>query len=60
MATSSLFTLLSIGLIQLLAVISPGPSFLITARTAVAQSRLDGIKVALGPVSYTHLTLPTN
>lgn len=48
MATSSLFTLLSIGLIQLMAVISPGPSFLITARTAVAQSRLDGIKVALG------------
>ena len=46
MATSSLFTLLSIGLIQLLAVISPGPSFLITARTAVAQSRVDGIKVA--------------
>jgi len=27
---------------------SPGPSFLITARTAVAQSRADGIKVALG------------
>jgi len=48
LATSSLVTLLSIGLIQLLAVISPGPSFLITARTAVAQSRLDGIKVALG------------
>ena len=48
MATSDLLTLLSIGLIQLLAVISPGPSFLITARTAVAQSRLDGIKVALG------------
>lgn len=48
MATSSLLTLLSIGLIQLLAVISPGPSFLITARTAVAHSRLDGIKVALG------------
>ena len=46
MATSDLLTLLSIGLIQLLAVISPGPSFLITARTAVAQSRLDGIKVA--------------
>lgn len=41
-------TLLSIGLVQLLAVISPGPSFLITARTAVAQSRADGIKVALG------------
>jgi threonine/homoserine/homoserine lactone efflux protein len=46
--TSDFFTLLSIGLIQLLAVISPGPSFLITARTAVAQSRMDGFKVALG------------
>ena len=33
---------------QLLAVISPGPSFLITARTSAAQSRADGIKVALG------------
>ena len=48
MATSDFFLLLSIGLIQLLAVISPGPSFLITARTAVAQSRMDGFKVALG------------
>lgn len=48
MATSDLLPLLSIGLIQLLAVISPGPSFLITARTAVAQSRADGLKVALG------------
>lgn len=46
--TSSLLTLLSIGLVQLLAVMSPGPSFLITARTAVAQSRADGVKVALG------------
>lgn len=46
--TSELLTLLSIGAIQLLAVISPGPSFLITARTAVAQSRTDGLKVALG------------
>jgi threonine/homoserine/homoserine lactone efflux protein len=45
---SNMYVLLSIGLAQLLAVISPGPSFLITARTAVAQSRLDGIKVALG------------
>lgn len=43
-----LLPLVSIGLIQLLAVISPGPSFLITARTAVAQSRADGLKVALG------------
>jgi threonine/homoserine/homoserine lactone efflux protein len=45
---SELQILLSIGFFQLLAVISPGPSFLITARTAVAQSRLDGFKVALG------------
>jgi threonine/homoserine/homoserine lactone efflux protein len=48
LATSDFLPLVSIGLIQLLAVISPGPSFLITARTAVAQSRMDGIKVALG------------
>lgn len=48
MAANSLLTLLSIGAVQLLAVMSPGPSFLITARTAVAQSRMDGIKVALG------------
>jgi threonine/homoserine/homoserine lactone efflux protein len=48
LATSDFLPLVSIGLIQLLAVISPGPSFLITARTAVAQSRADGIKVALG------------
>jgi threonine/homoserine/homoserine lactone efflux protein len=40
--------LFSIALMQLLAVMSPGPSFLITARTAVAQSRLDGFRVALG------------
>jgi threonine/homoserine/homoserine lactone efflux protein len=48
LATSDLLILLSIGLAQLLAVISPGPSFLITARTAVAQSRMDGVRVALG------------
>lgn len=46
--TSELLTLATIGGIQLLAVISPGPSFLITARTAVASPRLDGVKVALG------------
>jgi threonine/homoserine/homoserine lactone efflux protein len=46
--TSDLFPLLSIGVVQLLAVISPGPSFLITARTAVARSRADGLKIALG------------
>jgi RhtB (resistance to homoserine/threonine) family protein len=48
MTASDLLLLLSIGVVQLLAVISPGPSFLITARTAVARSRLDGVKVALG------------
>jgi threonine/homoserine/homoserine lactone efflux protein len=46
--TSSLVTLATIGVVQLLAVISPGPSFLITARTAVARSRSAGIRVALG------------
>lgn len=46
--TSELLTLATIGGFQMLAVISPGPSFLITARTAVASSRIDGIKVALG------------
>jgi threonine/homoserine/homoserine lactone efflux protein len=46
--TASLFALTTIGLVQLLAVISPGPSFLITARTAVARSRLDGVKIAFG------------
>jgi threonine/homoserine/homoserine lactone efflux protein len=45
---SEISILISIGLVQLLAVISPGPSFLITARTAVARSRFDGVKVALG------------
>ncbi len=46
--TASLITLVTIGFVQLLAVISPGPSFLITAQTAVARSRLDGIKIAIG------------
>ena len=45
---ADLLTVVSIGLVQLLAVMSPGPSFLITARTAVAQSRTAGVKVALG------------
>jgi threonine efflux protein len=48
LATSDFISLASIGIVQLLAVISPGPSFLITARTSAAQSRTDGIKVALG------------
>ena len=46
--TASLITLATIGFVQLLAVISPGPSFLITARTAVARSRIDGVKIAVG------------
>jgi threonine/homoserine/homoserine lactone efflux protein len=46
--TASLITLATIGFVQLLAVISPGPSFLITAQTAVARSRLDGVKIAIG------------
>ena len=47
-SSSDLLTLFSIGFVQLLAVLSPGPSFLITARTAVARSRAEGVKVALG------------
>jgi len=46
--TANLLILATIGLVHLLAVMSPGPSFLITARTAIARSRADGIKVALG------------
>ena len=53
--TSDILTLASIGVVQLLAVMSPGPSFLITARTAVAQSRVDGVKVALGLAAGTVL-----
>ena len=47
--TANLLTLTTIGIVHLLAAMSPGPSFLVTARTAVAQSRADGIKVALVP-----------
>jgi threonine/homoserine/homoserine lactone efflux protein len=38
----------SILFFQLLAIMSPGPSFLVTARTAVTRSRGDGILVAFG------------
>lgn len=48
LAISEVSTLVSIGLVQMLAVISPGPSFLVTARTAVAKSRFDGVKVGFG------------
>src|ERR671935_2192811 len=46
--STNLLILATIGFVQLLAVMSPGPSFLITARTAIARKRADGIKVALG------------
>jgi RhtB (resistance to homoserine/threonine) family protein len=46
--TADVLTLATIGVVHMLAVMSPGPSFLITARTAVAHSRADGIKVAVG------------
>jgi RhtB (resistance to homoserine/threonine) family protein len=46
--TANVLTLATIGFVHFLAAMSPGPSFLVTARTAVAQSRADGIKVALG------------
>jgi threonine/homoserine/homoserine lactone efflux protein len=46
--TENLLALATIGVVHLAAAMSPGPSFLITARTAVARSRADGVKVALG------------
>jgi threonine/homoserine/homoserine lactone efflux protein len=46
--TPELLTILAIGGAQMVAVVSPGPSFLITARTAVVRTRGDGVKVAAG------------
>ena len=46
--TANLVTLVTIGVVQLMAVMSPGPSFLITAQTAVSKSRAEAIKVAAG------------
>lgn len=46
--TANILTLATIGFVHLLAVMSPGPSFLVTARTAAVRSRADGVKVALG------------
>ncbi len=46
--TPEFLTLLAIASAQLVAIISPGPSFLITARTAVVRSRRDGVEVAAG------------
>ena len=45
---ANLMSLLSIAVVQLIAAISPGPSFLVTAQTAAARSRSDGIRIALG------------
>jgi threonine/homoserine/homoserine lactone efflux protein len=53
LATPDILTLLAIGGAQMVAVVSPGPSFLITARTAVVRSRGDGVKVAAGLASGT-------
>lgn len=46
--SSDLLALASVGVVQFLAVMSPGPSFLVTMRTAVGRSRADGLRVALG------------
>lgn len=46
--SENLITLTTVALVQLMAVMSPGPSFLITAKTAVSQSSSDGIKLAFG------------
>ncbi len=43
-----LLTILGLAGAQMLAAISPGPSFLITTRTAVVESRKEGVKIALG------------
>jgi threonine/homoserine/homoserine lactone efflux protein len=48
LVTAELSTLISIGLVHVLVAISPGPSFLVTARTAAAKSRFAGFKVGLG------------
>jgi len=45
---SSVFVLFSILGALLLGAISPGPSFVFVVRTAVAQSRLEGLSAALG------------
>lgn len=42
------FTVLSIGSAVAIGAMSPGPSFVMVARTAVASTRLNGISAALG------------
>lgn len=41
-------SLVAIGVAVTLGAISPGPSFLMVARTAIARSRVDAVAVALG------------
>jgi len=45
---SYLLTLLTLAGVQALAVMSPGPNFVVTAHYAITRSRRDGIFVALG------------
>lgn len=40
--------LLAIGLVFMLDTMSPGPSFILTAKTAVGKSRKEGFGVAIG------------
>lgn len=42
------FTLISIGSAVAIGAMSPGPSFVMVARTAVASTRLNGLSAALG------------
>lgn len=50
---ATFLVLLTFGLTHLLAVMSPGPSFIVTVRTAAAQSRRAGIWVAFGMAAIT-------
>jgi threonine efflux protein len=47
-ASSPILTLAAIGAIQLLAVISPGPAFLMVSRAAATKSRSHGFATGLG------------
>ncbi len=44
----SMLTLLSVALVHLIGAVSPGPSFVLIARTAVARSRMNAIAQSLG------------
>ncbi|MDX7369629.1 LysE family translocator, partial [Klebsiella pneumoniae] len=43
-----LSSLMAIAAVLIMGVISPGPSFIVVARNAVARSRLPGMVTALG------------